>query len=220
MRKQIMLVDDDIFLLNSVSNYLISRGLSVSIFDNAKSALDQLSEKIPDLIIVDVMMSNIDGYQFLIIIRSNQLFYNIPVICLTAKGMTKDRIKGYDLGFNAYLTKPFDPDELLSIIKNLLKYSVKVQNTVSLSYQNRFENFSKPNLLFVNLTEKEKIVLELLVKGLRNKEIAENLNISIRSVEKYVSKLLNKTSTRNRTELAQLIIKEFIRANDGNRTRE
>nr|YP_010484954.1 hypothetical protein Ycf29 [Hypnea cervicornis]UVW80648.1 hypothetical protein Ycf29 [Hypnea cervicornis] len=211
MRKQIMLIDDDIFLLNSVSNYLISQKFSVSVFNNAKSALDQLSKKIPDLIIVDIMMSNIDGYQFLIIIRSNQLFYDVPVICLTAKGMTKDRIKGYDLGCNAYLTKPFDPDELLSIIKNLLKYNVKVQNTVSLTDQNRVDNFQKSNLLYVSLTEKEKIVLELVVKGLRNKEIAENLNISIRSVEKYVSKLLNKTSTRNRTELAQLMIKRIYK---------
>nr|YP_010903759.1 hypothetical protein REP92_pgp016 [Hypnea wynnei]WCH56611.1 hypothetical protein [Hypnea wynnei] len=207
MRKQVMLIDDDIFLLNSISTYLVSQNFSVAIFNNAQSALDQLSKKIPDLIIVDIMMSNIDGYQFLIIIRSNKLFYDIPVICLTAKGMTKDRIKGYDLGCNVYLTKPFDPNELLSIIKNLLKYHEKRRNIVSISYQNELENFKKPNLLLKHLTAKEKIVLKLLVKGLRNREIAEKLNISIRSVEKYVSKLLSKTSTRNRTELAQFMMK-------------
>nr|YP_010902566.1 hypothetical protein REP52_pgp016 [Hypnea nidifica]WCH54421.1 hypothetical protein [Hypnea nidifica] len=209
MRKQIMLIDDDIFLLNSISTYLISQNFSVSIFNNAQSALDQLNKKLPDLIIVDIMMSNIDGYQFLIIIRSNKLFYDIPVICLTAKGMTKDRIKGYDSGCNAYLTKPFDPNELLSIIKNLLKYKKEIQDIVSVSHKNKLENFQTSNLLLIGLTTKEKMVLELLVKGLRNKEIAKQLNISIRSVEKYVSKLLGKTSTRNRTELAQFMIKRI-----------
>nr|YP_010903560.1 hypothetical protein REP88_pgp015 [Hypnea cryptica]WCH56013.1 hypothetical protein [Hypnea cryptica] len=208
MRKEIMLIDDDVFLLNSVSTYLISQGFSVTLFNNAKSALDRLSARIPDLIIVDIMMSNIDGYQFLIIIRSNQLFYNIPIICLTAKGMTKDRIKGYDLGCNVYLTKPFNPDELLSIIKNLLKYKVEVQDIMDAQLQNKLDNFQKSNVLFIKLTEKEKIVLQLLIKGLRNKEIAEQLNISIRSVENYVSRLLNKTSTRNRTELARFMIKK------------
>nr|YP_010903163.1 hypothetical protein P4C74_pgp016 [Hypnea pseudomusciformis]WCH55217.1 hypothetical protein [Hypnea pseudomusciformis]WCH55616.1 hypothetical protein [Hypnea pseudomusciformis]WCH56810.1 hypothetical protein [Hypnea pseudomusciformis] len=211
MTQTIMLIDDDVCLLNSVSTYLISQHFSVSIFNNAQSALEQLSRRLPDLIIVDIMMSNIDGYQFLIIIRSNQLFYKIPVICLTAKGMTKDRIKGYDLGCNVYLTKPFNPDELLSIIKNLLKYQVKVQNSIDLPLQDKLDNFEKSNLSFAKLTGKEKIVLQLLLKGLRNKEIAEQLNISIRSVEKYVSKLLSKTSTRNRTELAQFMITKMYK---------
>nr|YP_010902964.1 hypothetical protein REP59_pgp016 [Hypnea flava]WCH55018.1 hypothetical protein [Hypnea flava] len=209
IRKQIMLIDDDIFLLNSVSKYLTSQNFSVSVFNNAQSALDQLNEKSPDLIIVDIMMSNIDGYQFLIIMRSNKLFYDIPVICLTAKGMTKDRIKGYDSGCNVYLTKPFDPNELLSIIRNLLKYKDEMQSIFSIPYKNKHKDFQKPNLVLIDLTVKEKIVLELLVKGLKNREIAEKLNISIRSVEKYVSKLLSKTSTRNRTELAQFMMKRI-----------
>lgn len=209
IRKQIMLIDDDIFLLNSISTYLISQNFSVSVFDNAQSALDQLNKKFPDLIILDIMMSNIDGYQFLIIIRSDKLFYDIPIICLTAKGMTKDRIKGYDLGCNIYLTKPFDPTELLSIIKNLLKYKQEMQSIVSISNNNKLKSFQNSNLLLIDLTVKEKTVLELLVKGLRNREIAEQLNISIRSVEKYVSKLLSKTSTRNRTELAQFMMKKI-----------
>nr|WCH54819.1 hypothetical protein [Hypnea edeniana] len=209
MRKKVMLIDDDIFLLNSISTYLISQNFSVSVFDNAQSALDQLNQKLPDLIIVDIMMSNIDGYQFLIIIRSNKFFYDIPIICLTAKGMTKDRIKGYDLGCNVYLTKPFDPNELLSIIKNLLKYKEEIQNIASISHNNKLKNFQKSNVLLIDLTAKEKIVLELLIKGLRNREIAQQLNISIRSVEKHVSKLLGKTSTRNRTELTQFMMKRI-----------
>nr|WCH55417.1 hypothetical protein [Hypnea brasiliensis] len=209
IRKQIMLIDDDVFLLNSISRYLISQNFSVSVFNNAQSALDQLNKKLPDLIIVDIMMSNIDGYQFLLIIRSSKIFYDIPVICLTAKGMTKDRIKGYDSGCNVYLTKPFDPNELLSIIKNLLKYKEETQDIVSISQKYKLENLQKSNLLFIDLTPKEKMVLKLLVKGFRNREIADKLSISIRSVEKYVSKLLAKTSTRNRTELAQFMMKRI-----------
>nr|WCH56211.1 hypothetical protein [Calliblepharis sp.] len=206
MKKQILLVDDDIFLLNSISSYLISYNFSVCAVYNVTSALKELEKRIPDVIITDIMMSNLDGYDFLKSLRSDILFHDIPVIFLTAKGMTSDRIKGYDMGCNAYLIKPFDPNELVAIVNNLLKYSSGIQDTLVL-----LDKDSKKIQLFLNsLTTKEKTVLELVSRGLKNKEIAESLNVSVRSAEKYVSKLLNKTSTRNRTELAQFINNKSI----------
>nr|YP_010904360.1 hypothetical protein REQ04_pgp016 [Catenella fusiformis]WCH57611.1 hypothetical protein [Catenella fusiformis] len=202
MKKQILLVDDDTSLVCSISSYLVSKNFSVSLADTVTIALHNLEKIIPDLIIADIMMPNLDGYTFLQILRSNDLFYNIPVIFLTAKGMTNDRIKGYDAGCNAYLTKPFDPDELVSIINNLLKNQSLPQQELKRSKSSFLHN---SDIYMKNLTFREADVLRLVVKGFRNKEIAKFLNISIRSVEKYVSKLLHKTATRNRTELAQFV---------------
>nr|QCI06172.1 hypothetical protein [Dicranema revolutum] len=202
MKKQILLVDDDITLSFAISSYLLSNNFSVYVANDVVAALYEVNTNVPDLIIADIMMPYLDGYDFLEILHSNQKFCDIPVIFLTAKGMTKDRIKGYNNGCNSYLIKPFDPEELVSIINNLLKHN---------SLSNKFVNLKKDTRLnsvknFIhNLSPKEISVLQLVIKGFKNKEIAQKMKMSIRNVEKYVSKLLHKTSTRNRTELAQFI---------------
>nr|WCH58060.1 hypothetical protein [Cystoclonium purpureum f. stellatum] len=210
--RQILLVDDDIFLINSISLYLVSKNFSVCVVDSVSSALCELKKKIPDLIIADIMMPDLDGYNLLEILRSDNLFYPIPVIFLTAKGLTSDRIKGYDAGCNAYLTKPFDPNELVSIINNLLKNKYMSEEMLKQKDMDRLEY---SHLFIKSLTIREIAVLELVIRGHRNKEIALRLSISIRSVEKYVSKLLHKTSTRNRTELAQFINSKGIKLYKG-----
>nr|QVY57949.1 hypothetical protein [Betaphycus gelatinus] len=202
MVKRILLLDDDISIRNSIYLYLVSQKFSVCLADSVASALNELNKSIPDLVIADIMMPNTDGYDFLEILRSSNLFYDIPFIFLTAKGMTHDRIKGYNAGCNAYLTKPFDPSELLSIINNLLKR----QHLAHKVFNVKTSNISTSKYFLINsLTSREKAVLKLVVRGYKNKEVANKLQISIRSVEKYVSKLLHKTSTRNRTELTKFI---------------
>nr|YP_010904159.1 hypothetical protein REQ00_pgp015 [Caulacanthus ustulatus]WCH57410.1 hypothetical protein [Caulacanthus ustulatus] len=208
--KRILLVDDDIFLGQSISLYLVSKNFSVFFANTVTDALNELDQEIPDLIITDIMMPNLDGYNFLQMIRSNSLLYKIPVVLLTAKGMTNDRIKGYDAGCNAYLIKPFDPNELFAIINNLLNFRLFPEHVIDVRKQ------STDSLPFVKmLTNKEVDVLKLVMKGCRNREIADFLNISIRSVEKYVSRLLSKTSTRNRTELTQFVNNLILRFREG-----
>ena len=217
MYNYILVVDDDICLAYAIQSYLSAKDKKVFIVDNSVSAMKLLLLYKFDLVISDIMMPNCDGYDFLNQLRVDENLSSIPFIFLTAKGMTSDRIKGYDLGCNAYLTKPFHPSELLSIANNLLS------NRVS-NFKDSFKgyNMSQESSHF-NFTSREISVLKLLVKGMMNKEIAKNLNLSIRNVEKYVSKLLSKTKTRNRTELAQFSLSNLIsiiRANDGTRTRE
>nr|QVY58354.1 hypothetical protein [Kappaphycus striatus] len=212
MVKRILFLDDDISMRDSISLYLISQKFSVSLTDNVVSALNELNNNIPDLVIADIMMPDIDGYSFLEILRSNNSFHHIPFIFLTAKGMTNDRIKGYDAGCNAYLTKPFDPSELLSIINNLLKRQQSLNKTLNVKTSTMFND---KHSLINSLTSREKAVLKLVVRGYKNKEVADELQISIRSIEKYVSRLLQKTSTRNRTELAQFIGSSIIKLYKG-----
>nr|AOM64630.1 hypothetical protein Riqu_151 [Riquetophycus sp.] len=202
MKKQILIVDDDINLKDSIVNYLISVGFQVSSANNVYSALKQINQKKPDMIITDIMMPTLDGYDLIKELNSDHNLINIPVIFLTAKGMTQDRIKGYDLGCSAYLVKPFDPHELLSIVNNIFR---NINSTQVDSYSSTQLLEKNNNSCFLNkLTPRERTILYLVMKGYRNKEIAQRLNVSIRNVEKYVSRLLSKTETRNRTQLAQL----------------
>ena len=122
---------------------------------------------------------------------------------LTAKGITRDKVKGYNLGCNVYITKPFAAYELLSIINNLLNI-----NNPTLQ-KNAFYNQINPTVMDISLpvfTYREKSILELVIKGYTNKEIANSLQLSLRNVEKYVSRLLYKTNTRNRTELVNFML--------------
>lgn len=200
--KNLLIVDDDSDLRNLLSSYLIAEGFTVYSVNSVRSALVLMQKERPDLIITDIMMQQLNGYDFIKLLKLDILLIDIPVIFLTAKGMTNDRIQGYNLGCHAYLTKPFNPKELLSIIKNIF-------NNINLLSQYNYHQVSDFKIypkLFKLFTTREKTILQLLLKGYMNKEIAIILNVSVRSVEKYVTRLLYKTKTRNRTELVQLVL--------------
>nr|YP_009498041.1 Ycf29 [Gracilaria changii]ART65304.1 Ycf29 [Gracilaria changii] len=205
-KKKILLIDDNIDLLNSMASYLISENFKVHITTNGYNALQNLEIIQPDLIITDIIMPNIDGYELVQKIRSEQNQNNIPIIFLTAKGMTPDRILGYNLGCNAYLTKPFYPEELISIINNIFKYIEVWKENLNKNTQETKKQDEKENSVFDSLTSREYNILLLVTKGYTNKEIAYKLKSSLRNIEKYVSRLLNKTQTRNRTELTKLTL--------------
>lgn len=207
---KILIVDDDPVLSNSIAIFFRNKNFIVINFKNVYSVLVFLKNNYVDLIIADILMLELDGYDLINILKNYKLYSSIPFIFLTAKGITSDKIKGYNLGCNSYITKPFDPNELLSIVKNLLNSylfnSLKSNQVLSLTQQNR-TNFH-PSLK--GFTYREQSILKLVLKGYTNKEIANTLQLGIRNVEKYVSRLLSKTNTRNRTELVNYIFKITI----------
>ena len=79
-----------------------------------------IGKNLPDCLLIDIIMPNNEGYDFIKNLKKNKNFQHIPFILLTAKGLTEDRILGYKLGCSAYISKPFDPEELESIIKNIV----------------------------------------------------------------------------------------------------
>nr|YP_009500395.1 hypothetical protein [Gracilariopsis heteroclada]AXE43557.1 hypothetical protein [Gracilariopsis heteroclada] len=215
MKKKILLIDDDMYLLNSIASYLRSENFQVDIANNGYNGLQKISFFQPDIIITDIMMPHLDGYDLIKKIRTHKTLYQIPIILLTAKGMTNDRILGYNLGCNAYLTKPFYPQELIAIIKNILnnlKLSNKSKNKKTFIELNKN---SINDLTLNKLTHREYKILSLVAKGYMNKEIANELKLSLRNVEKYVSQLLQKTQTRNRTELTKLALLTSLNMDKG-----
>ncbi|BDA40304.1 response regulator transcription factor [Candidatus Atelocyanobacterium thalassae] len=224
----ILLVDDEPSICESVQTYLEYDGkLTVKIANNAKEAWKLLEIMVPDIIISDVMMPEIDGYQFLEKIRHNIRLQTIPLIFLTARGMTADRIKGYNAGCDVYLPKPFDPEELEAIVKSFLERrkingkigsdSIKLEEIAQeikglkeqLGQQKTHLTVIPPHIK-IDLTPREKSVLDLVAEGLMNKEIAARLNTSVRNVEKYVSRLFGKTETNSRTELVRFALKHGL----------
>ncbi|MDJ0660232.1 MAG: response regulator transcription factor [Crocosphaera sp.] len=224
----ILLVDDEPSVRESVQAYLEYSGdLTVQVASNATDAWKLLEKTIPDVIISDIMMPEVDGYQFLEKLRDDPRFQGIPVIFLTARGMTSDRIKGYSAGCDAYLPKPFDPEELEAIVKNLLERR-KVNEKAS-SDSAKLEEIAQeirelkqqlgqqqntltttPPPIKIDLTPREQSVLDLVAEGLMNKEIAARLETSVRNVEKYVSRLFSKTGTNSRTELVRFALKHGL----------
>nr|WMP11927.1 putative transcriptional regulator Ycf29 [Laurencia australis]WMP12139.1 putative transcriptional regulator Ycf29 [Laurencia australis] len=202
--KKILLVDDDHNLIDLLSYYLSAEGFFVDSAYTIRNALAFIDYDCPDLIISDIMIKDLSGYDFIKLLKLDDNLVDLPFIFLTAKGMTSDRIKGYNLGCFAYLTKPFNPKELLAIINNIFTNINLIKNrnkfNVDLSKKFRGSKFLQ------SFTAREKHVLKLLLMGYMNKEIAVKLNTSLRNVEKYVSRLLYKTNTRNRVELIRTVI--------------
>ncbi|HEY9633030.1 MAG TPA: response regulator transcription factor [Coleofasciculaceae cyanobacterium] len=227
MSAQLLLVDDEPGVRVSVKEYLQEiGGFEVQVASNANEAWQILQQKTPDLVISDVMMPQVDGYQFLKQLRDDPRFKTLPVVFLTARGMTSDRILGYQAGVDAYLPKPFDPDELVAIVSNLLER--RTATTGETASNTDLEDIARqiaairamldqrtgitqtPPPIRIDFTPREQSVLDLVAEGLMNKEIARRLDTSVRNVEKYVSRLFSKTGTNSRTELVRYALEHGL----------
>lgn len=223
MTGHLLLVDDEPGLREAVSAYLEDSGFTVKVAANGKEAWQSIEADRPDLVISDIMMPQVNGYEFLQKIRSDERFLSLPVIFLTARGMTSDRIKGYQSGVDAYIAKPFDPEELVAIVQNILKRKqaqssgTEIQDLAGqlaeiralLKHQHPEEGKAEPDVE-INFTPREEDILELVVEGLMNKEIAKRLGTTVRNVEKYVSRLFAKTGTASRTELVRYALQHHL----------
>lgn len=232
MLGRLLLVDDEPGLRDAVKAYLEESDFIVDVASNATEGWELLQHNLPDLVISDVMMPKVDGYQFLKQVREDERFKALPVVFLTAKGMTTDRIQGYQAGCDAYLPKPFDPDELVAIVSNLLERRAVAKvaesgeggdiNTI-ISKMDRIENLlmgkggigrmsldPSNSLIKIDFTPREQSVLDLVAQGMMNKEIASKLETSVRNVEKYVSRLFTKTGTNSRTELVRYALERGL----------
>ncbi|BAZ81882.1 response regulator transcription factor [Sphaerospermopsis kisseleviana CS-549] len=229
MSAQLLLVDDEPGLREAVKDYLQESGFSVQVASNAREGWELMQQNTPDLVISDIMMPQVDGYQFLKQLREDPRFQALPVVFLTAKGMTGDRIQGYQAGVDAYLPKPFDPDELIAIVENLLTRRTAQAPAIGEDSENmdiaklaheisKIKDLLSPRTAIaqtpppfkIDLTPREQSVLNLVAQGLMNKEIARRLETSVRNVEKYVSRLFSKTGTNSRTELVRFALEHGL----------
>ena len=200
MPRRLLVVDDDPGLLLAVSDTLRAEGYSVKTARRGADALTTIAQSLPDLIISDIRMPGMDGYQLVRNLRSNPRTRLIPVVFLTAKDETVDRIAGFRTGVDAYITKPFETEELVAIIAAILERVERTHSDLASLFGK-----SKPEESFIRdeeLTDAEWRVAEAVARGMSNKEIAAELDLSLRTIEGHISRILDKKNLTNRVELA------------------
>ena len=118
--KQVLVCDDDPVILRLVQVNLELEGFDVLLADNGESAIEVATAEHPDLVILDIMMPRLDGYQTCQRLKGAETTKDIPVVFLSAKAQQSDIEKGREYGVEEYLTKPFDPNDLVDVVQRLL----------------------------------------------------------------------------------------------------
>ena len=121
---RLLLVDDEPGLRTAVKAYLEDEGFVVTTANDGEEGWTTAQSLLPDVVITDVMMPRCDGYGLLKRLRADERLGGTPVIFLTAKGMTADRIAGFQAGADDYIPKPFDPDELVARLRNVVRRQI------------------------------------------------------------------------------------------------
>ncbi len=201
-KSRLLLIDDDVNFVMLMGEYLERLGFDVSCAYDGKQGLDLARQQNPDLVVCDIMMPKMDGYEVVQALRQQFQHCWLPVIFLSAKGELTDRIKGLQEGADRYMVKPFEPDELVAQIHSLIRSNKQSSTTI---------NRQAPTLIascsLEELTPTEQRVLSFVAQGLANKLIAKEMQVSQRTVESHVSSILQKTSFTNRTEVTRWAIK-------------
>jgi two-component system alkaline phosphatase synthesis response regulator PhoP len=135
--KKILLVDDDLDIVEFLKYNLEQQNFEVIVGHNGEEALRKLIDK-PDLILLDVMMPKLDGFETCKRIRENKEFENVPIIFLTAKSGEIDEIKGLELGASDYIQKPISPNKLIARVKSNLRkaesFNLKQSGPIKIKY--------------------------------------------------------------------------------------
>ncbi|MEL6788409.1 MAG: response regulator transcription factor [Cyanobacteria bacterium J06607_15] len=225
--KKILVVDDDLTLRKVLQNSLEQRGYQVISVGSGKEALARFSQDVPDIIVSDVSMPEMDGFEFCRQLRSQPSGKLIPFIFLSAKNELNDRVQGHTIGADSYLSKPFEMKELLANIEALIERSRRVHAEIV----HLIEQLANPHLKDsvtdnhstweiqtktgksttvptsppkpLPLTPAEERVFWETIQGYTNKQISERLFISPRTVQTHLSNILSKLNLSNRTQLVR-----------------
>jgi DNA-binding NarL/FixJ family response regulator len=204
LSKYLLIVDDEPNLLRAVAACLRGEGYEVDTARSGEEALVHIAQRLPDLIVSDIRMPRMDGYALARQLRNNPRTHLIPIVFLTAKDESSDRIAGIRSGVDAYLTKPFEPDELVAVIGNIL---TRVERTHAEIARLIGSNI-REQIAFTDeeLTDAEQRIASAVASGLSNKEIAAELGVSVRTVENHISHILAKKHFDNRVEIARYVL--------------
>ncbi len=194
MSFKVLIADDDKDFLDMLKRYLLTAGFSVYGFPNVKAALSAISKISPDIIITDIEMPGLSGFDFIKIIRENPKFSRTPVIMMSGKRISElDMIEGYHKGSDDYLVKPFSMQVLAAKIKNLIKRAYPERNEgKNLISAGKFSLDLDSRKLFcgkkeIKLTRKEFDLILILVKEKGKIVPSEKIMDAVWGYEKIVS---------------------------------
>ena len=166
MNKTILIIDDDRKLNNLLSDYLLKFGFKVTAVTRPDDGLKILKRELPDIIILDIMLPDMDGFE---VCREIRKEYSVPIIMLTARGEVTDRVVGLELGADDYLPKPFEPRELVARIQSVLRRSSKDFKSDIIKFGKLVVDIEKHAVLLdgknVDLTTMEFEILSLFMRN-------------------------------------------------------
>jgi DNA-binding NarL/FixJ family response regulator len=227
--KKILLVDDDKTLQTVLTRYLEKRGYSVRVVNSGVQGLKLFSQDPPDLVVSDIMMPGMDGLEFCRRLRATRPGQLVPFIFLTAKKDLEDRVQGHYIGADDYITKPFEPLELLAKIEAQLERSRRIHSEMVRLMQKVPEDTDsgdgnesqttaevapvKEQVIEEDLplTPAEARVFWEVIQGLTNKQISQRLFISPRTVQTHLSNILTKLNLENRSQLVRFAFEHGYR---------
>ena len=222
-KRTILLIEDNKTMLQFLFRKLKDKYNVYSALNGAE-ALQKLADfpVIPDLILSDIMMDKMDGFSFVKAISGQEAYQHVPIIFLTAKSTATDRMKGLKHGAIDIVSKPFSFEELNqkieTILANISKQQMAILNT-SISNLNQLKNFSsgsspgtsqsnfEESCELLKLTAREREVAKLMVEGQTYKEIATNLFISEKTVNKHIQNMFGKADVSNKVGLINKLIR-------------
>ena len=200
-QKHILVIDDDKKLGSLLKSFLTEKGYLVDFVENTLIAKEKLFNIIFDLLILDVMLPKESGLSFASKFRASN---DTPILMLSAMSAPRDRIKGLKTGVDEYLAKPFEPEELLLRIENVIKRSQSIQQEINIIKIGFFSFNVNKNILSkknasIKLTVKETKVLLHLYKNLgydvKREKLASDINVSIRTIDVLVKRIREKISS-------------------------
>tara|TARA_B100000902_G_scaffold388677_1_gene434690 strand:- start:4069 stop:4746 length:678 start_codon:yes stop_codon:yes gene_type:complete len=194
----ILVVDDDDGIRGLVKKYLNENNFLVTTSNSAEDASKKVEVVKFDLIILDIMMSGKSGLEFIEDYKQN---LDTPIILLTAKGETNDRVEGLEIGADDYLSKPFEPKELLLRIRNILKKTILVEQKRVIEFENVKIDLNKLLIIKNNnefkINNTEKIILEKMInnpgKTFKRENIGQLIDLDKeRSIDVIITRLRKK----------------------------
>ncbi|MEP0919685.1 response regulator transcription factor [Leptolyngbya sp. DQ-M1] len=204
--KKILIVDDDTALRVALIRFLEKRGYAVQGAASGIEGLALFEQDLPDLVVSDVVMPEMDGLEFCRRLRSLRTGQLVPFIFLSRRSEVEDRVQGHSIGADDYLTKPFEPRELLAKIEGQLERSRRIHTEIVRLMQQSSQPSNETSSQTVNplpLTPAEEKVFWEVIQGHTNKQIGDHLFVSPRTVQTHLSNILSKLQLENRSQLVR-----------------
>ncbi len=213
--KRILIIDDDPISLKILSRHLTQEGYRVCTGSSGIEGLKLFAQELPDMVVSDVMMPGMDGFEFCRQLRQQPGGELVPFIFLSSRGEVEDRVQGYEWGADDYIIKPFEPRELVAKIEAQIERSRRTQAEILRLMQKQQQEqkatthaASPPQPIELPLTPAEERVFREVIQGATNKQIGEKLFISPRTVQTHLTNILSKLSLENRAQLVRFAFEQ------------
>lgn len=194
----ILVIDDDISNLIIIEALLSPSCSQIILQSNPLLGIELLRKKKIDLILLDIIMPEIDGYKVCLRIKEDPKIKHIPVIFLSSLMRTSDKVKGFEVGAVDYISKPFQAAEMIARIESCLKLHRQLQQTQTFKLnQEQLERYG--------LTNREFDILNLYIAGYSRKKIAQHYGLTEHTVKWHLGNIYRKLNVSNRAELLAVI---------------